>query len=141
MIVNLTLDIWIKKRTTNVRNPWSKSPTSSVLQKRLSSASRNCEFKKLTKWWSSAQDGSRIPQYLQQQKKGRNNALLVNAAIDVDFVKARFLFWRVGIVFSKQSRGGLGATDCTSRPANFSHIPTLATTDHFFRENTLKIHL
>ena len=44
-----------------------------------------------------------------QNKKEKNNALLVNAGIDVDFRKARFLFWPVhGIVFSKQSRGGLG---------------------------------
>ena len=72
----LTRDICIMKRTTNDRNP-SRFNTlgpartlliSCISQKKLCSQSRNWEFRKLTKWRISAQEGSGIPQLLCEQK-------------------------------------------------------------------------
>ena len=72
----LTRDICIMKRTTNDRNPSrfnTLGPSRTLLiscisQKKLCSQSRNWEFRKLTKWRISAQEGSGIPQLLCEQK-------------------------------------------------------------------------
>ena len=71
-ITKRTLDICIIKRATNERKPCRfstsgparTSPISVMSQKILCSQSRSCEFRKLTKWRISDQEGSGMPQFL-----------------------------------------------------------------------------
>ena len=59
-----TLDIWMRKRRTNLSNP-GRSSAAAALTKLFCSKSTNCVFKNHMKLCSSAQDGFCTPQCLQ----------------------------------------------------------------------------
>lgn len=67
--VLLTRDIKIRNLSTNLGNPGKSLPIAAKLQNGEFSKFSSCLFRKLTKLYSSDQEGSVMPQYLLDNKK------------------------------------------------------------------------
>ena len=62
----LTLDIWMRKRSTKTEKP-GRSWLVAMPQYTEFSKSCSCLFRKCTKWVSSDHDGFNTPQYLEEK--------------------------------------------------------------------------